>query len=227
MNAKSISAIDAQPTVAPPHLQPSPISPRGTAPSTAPADQIGTGGEPIKRAPDSPEWNEAFLRVQSYLHAHHIDGALLLNRLSTEIVEEAHLLAISQSAEAPVTLAMQVMHRRMADWFRSAIEEGNCKEERFRARGRLALLLSNVPSAWPQQFLSAEPLPSEVASALNVSVLQPGPEVRLSKMAPAELEFGFDDSDETPAVAKWAFQPAIGVCVAIAGAMGAAWAATH
>jgi hypothetical protein len=178
-------------------------------------------------AESSKAWDEAFVRVQSYLHAHRLKSLLQLTQLTTEVIAEARGIAPNCPNVPPVTLAMQVLQRRMGEWFQSNIEGGSWLDDRFRARGRLAVLLSDIVTVWPEQFLSPQLASAEAKAALQISELQPGPEVRLSKMPPAELEFGFGDQDETPEVGRWAVHPAVGMCVVLVGAMGAAWAATH
>ncbi len=167
------------------------------------------------------------MRVQSYLHAYRLESALKRNELTTEIISQARELEANSPGVAPVKLAMQVVQRRMGEWFQANIGEGNWLDDRFRARGRLAVLLSGVVTVWPEEFLSLQPTSQDARLALQVSQLQPGPEVRLSKMPPAALEFGFGDTDEVPEVSRWAVHPAVGMCVVLVGAMGAAWAATH
>jgi len=178
-------------------------------------------------AQDSKLWDEAFVRVQSYLHAYRLNSVLQMTQLTTEVIAQARSLAPNFPGVPPVRLAMQVLQRRMGEWFQTNIEGGDWLDDRFRARGRLAVLLSDVVTVCPEQFLSSQPARTETKAALQISELQPGPEVRLSKMPPAELEFGFGDQDETQEVSRWAVHPAIGMCVVLVGAMGAAWAATH
>lgn len=167
------------------------------------------------------------MRVQSYLHAYRLESVQQLTQLTTEIIAQARATAPDFPGIPPVTLAMHLVQRRMGEWFQSNIEGGNWLDDRFRARGRLAVLLSGIVTVWPEQFLSLQPATEETKSTLQISELQPGPEVRLSKMPPAELEFGFGDHDEAPEVNRWAVHPAVGMCVVLVSAMGAAWAATH
>ena len=174
-------------------------------------------------------WDEAFLRVESYLHAHHIESRVLLNRLAMEIIEEARRVAPERPEVPPVKLAMETVHRRMADWFRTVFAEGNWTDERFRARGRLALVMTETPTNTPQAFLSAEPVSLELAEKMQLCTLQPGPEIRLSNMAPAPLEFAFGDGDEkekSPGFTRWAAYPAA-ASVVIVSAMAYAWTSTH
>jgi hypothetical protein len=174
-------------------------------------------------------WDEAFLRVESYLHAHQIESRLELNRLATEVIAEARILFQSRPDEHPVTLAIEVVHRRMAEWFRRIYEiEGGARDEHQRARGRLGLLSAAGSVEWTPHFLDAEPVPAPLVSKIRETALQPGPEVRMSKMPPAELEFAFGDADDkTPILTRWGAYPAVATCVLIVSAMAVAWTATH
>jgi hypothetical protein len=195
------------------------------APSIQPLPEVATLS--AIPAEDSKAWDEAFLRVQSYLHAYRLKSALQLTQLATDVITQARSMTADFPGVPPVRLAMQVLQRRMGEWFQTNIEGGSWLDDRFRARGRLSVLLSDIVTVWPEQFLSPQLATTETKAALQISELQPGPEVRLSKMPPAELEFGFGDNDEVPEVSRWAVHPAVGMCVVLVSAMGAAWAATH
>jgi len=188
----------------------------------------------VKENPSTPadikSWDEAFLRVESYLYAHHIESRVLLNRLATEIIEDARRIAPERPNVPPVKLAMETVHRRMADWFRTVFTEGSWTDERFRARGRLALVMTETPTKTPQAFLSAEPASLELAGKMQLCTLQPGPEIRLSNMAPAPLEFSFGDNDEkekSSGFSRWPAYPAVAASLLIVSAMAYAWTSTH
>ena len=78
-------------------------------------------------------------------------------------------------------------------------------------------------------MLDPDPLPPEFAAALSGFQLIPGPELRLSAMPTARLEYGLLDSDElhvsvritgvaVRSLALWLF---------IVGFYGVAWAVSH
>ena len=179
--------------------------------------------------PVNAEWDEAFLRVESYLRAHHLESRVLVNQLTTDILSAARRLAADHPHEAPVTLAMQVLHARIGEWLVHALGEGDWADERFRARGRLALLLADVPHHCPDRFLSIHDLPTDLRSELARAGLQPGPELKLTSMPSAPLEFPLAAAAEQ----KWqtfhrsAFFRASASWLIIAGFLGIAWFATH
>jgi len=184
---------------------------------------------PPVAVPAGPAWDEAFLRVESYLRAHHLESRVLLNRLTTDIIREAHERTVANPGEAPVGLAMQVTHARIGAWFARVGEVSDWSDKRVRACGRLALVLADVPGRWPDCFLSVGPIPPELVAALSSGELRPGPELRFSNMSAAALEFSFSapDNPNCPRQGGWAGVRAAAGWLVIVGFYGAAWAASH
>lgn len=192
-------------------------------------------GSPAHAAPPTPpvpanaDWDEAFVRVESYLRSHHLESRVLLTHLTTEILKSARALAAQMPGEAPVTVAMRVAHAQIGEWLQGVLHEGDWADERFRARGRLALLMSELPQDCPEKFLSSEPLPPEVEGRLVESRLEPAPEFRLTPMPPAMLEFPIAEYAE----GKWVtfsrstFSRAAASWVVFIGVLGFAWFATR
>ena len=183
----------------------------------------------VASVPAGPDWDEAFLRVASYLRAHHLESRVLLNHLATEIMAQARERARENPDHAPVTLAMGVTHERIGAWFARAGRDADWANERVRAADRLALVLADLPGRWANCFLSTEPVPQELAEALASATLEPGPELHFSNMPPAPLEFGFnDDGQSNPPNGGGRFlMRAASSWLAIAGLLGVVWAASH
>ena len=179
--------------------------------------------------PVDQAWDEAFVRVESYLRAHHLSSRIQLNALANQILTEARVLAAERPHEEPVELAMHVLQLKLGAWFVRAFNEGDWADERFRARGRLALVLTGMSTQWPGHFLANEEMPNAITAALKNSVLQPGPEIRFSNMPPAPLEFPFDDA-EKPAwrtFNEWPFLKGLATWVFIISLLGVAWMKTR
>lgn len=178
--------------------------------------------------PVNAEWDEAFLRVESYLRAHRIESRVQLNQLTADIISAARELAADHPEEPPVTLALQIAHARIGEWLVQAMGQGDWADERFRARGRLAILLADVPHR-PERFLQPADGSEELNARLREARLHPGPEVKLSRMPSTPLEFPIADLVEE----KWeTFSRSIFVRAAtswllIAGFLGVAWFATR
>ena len=149
--------------------------------------------------PVHADWDEAYLRVESYLRAHHIESRVLLSQLTTDILTAARALAPAHAEEAPVTLAIRIAQARIGEWLVHALGEGDWADERFRARGRLALLMSGIPRQSPELFLAPEELPSETKARLGAAKLESGPGLRLASMRSAPLEFPLSKAVEE----KW------------------------
>jgi len=178
-------------------------------------------------SPPDPAWDEACLRVESYLRAHHLESRLQLNQLTAEIIVEARARAHPEAQ--PVALAMQITHERIGAWFARATEESSWSTERDRARARLALVFAHQPGQASNYLLSANPTPPELTAAMAAFQFQSGPELRFSNMPTAPLSFGFDDT-ESPGAARnsaWVLGRAASSWLIVVGLIGAAWAAGH
>lgn len=169
------------------------------------------------------------MRVESYLRAHHFESRSLLTRLTAEILASARALGPQSRHESPVETAMGVAQARIGGWLQRSIGEGTWSDERFRARGRLALLMSGVPRRCPEYFLCDEPLPAPEVERLTGARLQSGPELRPVGMPPATVEFPFGEIVEE----KWitfsrsTFVRAATSWVFFIGFLAVAWAATR
>jgi len=183
----------------------------------------------VAPVPVDPAWDEAFLRVESYLRAHHVESRVLLNQITTEIIREARQRAVEHPEEEPVVAGMQAAHARIGAWFGRAGYAGDWADERVRARGRLSLVLGDSLARRQNYFLSNEEVPADVSHALAAGVLRPNPELHVSNMPPAPLEFGFNDPAD-PSIAQkpgWGVVREAAGWLAIVGLYGAAWAASH
>ena len=181
------------------------------------------------RSPTDQAWDEALSRVEGYLRAHHLESRWLLTQLAATIIAEARAGAPRRAAEEPVAIAMRVTHARIGAWLARAGDESGWAHERDRAHGRLALVIANLPGRWSDYFLSAEPVPRELAAAMASFQFQPGPELRFSNMPPAPLEFGFDEAGDPQAGrhGAWLLVRAASSWLIVVGLIGVAWAASH
>ena len=140
-------------------------------------------------APD-PAWDEAYLRVESYLRAHQIDSRILLNDLSADIIREARQRRQQTPDAEPVEVALRVANERMAAWFDNILGDETPSGERIGVRGRLALAMTDVPGRWPHYFLRPNPPPPEMVQAMRAAYIEAGPELQFSNMAPRPIDLG-------------------------------------
>jgi len=179
-------------------------------------------------------WDEAFSRVESYLRAHQIESRLVLNRLAFEIISTARSGAGKAgevaSADA-VGLAMREAERRTMTWFRTVLGDAvDPDDERLGTRGRIALVLADVPARWPGDFLSASPPPAELVEKMRAAYIEAGPEMELTRMVPRPMDFGpiANVADEAwKTFARWPLLRAIIGWLLFIGLLTALWRATH
>jgi len=132
------------------------------------------------------EWNEAFVTVESYLCALGLRNRLLRSRVIHQILERAEGRVAGDGTLHPSSVAMEETIRLVAEWF--SVSTGvHLPENRLAARGRLALLLADLPGRHQSYFLSRPPLPEGVADALRNSYLNEGPGLDRRAMTPRPI----------------------------------------
>lgn len=184
--------------------------------------------DPTIRAVE-PDWDEAFLRVQSYLRAYGMESPVLLSEVTAGIIQEARARSQEGAPGSPVALAMDLTQSRIGAWFAQSGQDIDWSNERMRAQGRLALIVADLPGRWRHYFLSPNPLPSDLGEAMKSFQILPGPELRLSGMAPEPLEFGLLEPGDNrlPARRFWVPARVMVSWLLIFGFFGIAWAASH
>jgi hypothetical protein len=190
----------------------------------------------LSSEPVGPAWDEAFLRVESYLRAHQIESRLVLNRLALEIVRAARTAAAQPAGMPaalcdPVALAMREAERRTTAWFTRVLGDAvDPDDERLGTRGRIALVMADVPARWPQYFLAETPPPPELVEAMRAAYIEAGPELELTRMVPRPFDFGpiANVADEAwKTFARWPVLRAILGWLLFVGLLAALWYSTH
>ena len=91
----------------------------------------------------------------------------------------------------PPQLAAEEMDRIVTEWFAEVLQiSPTGTDQMLSTRGRLALLLADMPGKWQDQFLRPGPWPEEFVSAMRETFLRAGPDFQLSKMTPRPLDLG-------------------------------------
>jgi len=81
------------------------------------------------------------------------------------------------------------MDKIVTDWFGEVLQISPIgSEHTLSTRGRLALLLADMPGKWQDQFLRPGPWPQEFVEAMRESFFRAGPDFQLSKMTPRPLD---------------------------------------
>ena len=137
------------------------------------------------------EWNAAYAKVESYFHALRIHNKPLLGQLVLRVLERAQRRAPAELHASATQLAAEEMDRIVTEWFSEVLQSTPAKtDQTLSTRGRLALLLADMPGKWQDQFLRPGPWPEEFTSAMRETFLRAGPDFQLSKMAPRPLDLG-------------------------------------
>lgn len=137
------------------------------------------------------EWNAAYERVESYFHALGVQNRVLLGRLVTLVIERA-MRRVPQEPSRPATeLATEEMDHLVTEWFGEVLGQTPAgSRHTLSVRGRLALLLADMPGKWQDQFLRPGPWPMEFVQAMRETYLYAGPDFQLARMTPRPLDLG-------------------------------------
>ena len=135
------------------------------------------------------EWNAAYVKVENYFHALRIRNKPLLGQLVLRVLERAQRRAPAEPGRAATELAAEEMDKIVTDWFGEVLQISPIgSEHTLSTRGRLALLLADMPGKWQDQFLRPGPWPQEFVEAMRESFFRAGPDFQLSKMTPRPLD---------------------------------------
>ena len=137
------------------------------------------------------EWNAAYSKVENYFHALRIRNNVLRGRLVLLVLQRAMRRAPNEPQSTATEISAEEMDRVVTDWFSEVLQESPTgADNMLSTRGRLALLLADMPGKWQDQFLQPGPWPREFVNAMREMYLRAGPDFQLSKMAPRPLHLG-------------------------------------
>ena len=137
------------------------------------------------------EWNAAYVKVESYFHALRIRNKPLLGQMVLRVLERAQQRAPAEPDRSATELAAEEMDKYVTGWFAEVLQASPVGgEQTLSTRGRLALLLADMPGKWQDQFLRPGPWPKEFVDSMRESFFRAGPDFQLSKMTPRPLDLG-------------------------------------
>ena len=137
------------------------------------------------------EWNAAYAKVENYFHALRIRNKALLGQLVLRVLERAMKRAPTEPNRSATQIAAEEMDRTVTEWFAAVLQEPPTNaDQMLSTRGRLAMLLADMPGKWQDQFLRPPPWPDEFVQAMRDAYLRAGPDFQLSQMAPRPLDLG-------------------------------------
>ncbi|HEY3855840.1 MAG TPA: hypothetical protein VGO67_15735 [Verrucomicrobiae bacterium] len=136
------------------------------------------------------EWNAAYSKVESYFHALRVQNKLLLGQLVALVLDRAIHRAANEPKLSATELAVEEMDRLVNDWFAQVLQAPPAGAEMLSTRGRLALLLADMPGRWQDQFLRPGPWPNDFVVAMRENYLRAGPDFQMAQMSPRPLDLG-------------------------------------
>jgi hypothetical protein len=137
------------------------------------------------------EWNAAYVKVENYFHAMRVRNKVLLGQLVLRVLDRAMLRAPAEPDRSATQIAAEEMDHLVTEWFAEVLQSPSAKaDQTLSTRGRLALLLADMPGKWQEQFLRPGPWPEEFTTAMREAFLRAGPDFQLSKMTPRPLDLG-------------------------------------
>ena len=137
------------------------------------------------------DWNAAYVKVENYFHALRVRNKLLLGQLVQRVIDRAMLRAPAEPAHSATQLAAEEMDHLVTEWFGQVLQSPPTKaDQTLSTRGRLALLLADMPGRWQEQFLRPGPWPEGFTTAMREAFLRAGPDFQLSNMTPRPLDLG-------------------------------------
>jgi len=143
-------------------------------------------------APPAMEWGAAIEAVAAYLDALRVSSRAVRDRVTTRVLEAVAERRKGNDDASLATLAMQELDRLMIEWFAAVLGEAESVSDaaQLSARGRLALLLVDMPGRWQAQFLQPAPWSPEFVHAMRESVLHTRPDDHLGHMQPRPIDLG-------------------------------------
>jgi hypothetical protein len=137
------------------------------------------------------EWNAAYAKVESYFHALRVRNKVLLGRLVIQVLRRAMRRAPNEPQLSATQLAAEEMDQLVTEWFAQVLQhQPTGSEQMLSTRGRLALLLADMPGKWQDQFLRPGPWPEAFVTSMRETFIRSGPDFQISQMSPRPLDLG-------------------------------------
>lgn len=134
------------------------------------------------------EWEEAYAAVEAYFQALRLRNRLLVAELVRGILRRAAERRSLEPEKPARMLAVEETLAEIATWTQDVLDEP-LEKRRLAARGRLALLLAEMPGKWQGVFLTPPPWPPAFVEAMRKSYLAAGPQFARLTMVPQPIEF--------------------------------------
>jgi hypothetical protein len=120
-----------------------------------------------------------------------VRNRVLLGQLVLRVLDRAMKRAPTELNRSATQIAAEEMDHLVTEWFAEVLQSpATNADQTLSTRGRLALLLADMPGRWQEQFLRPGPWPEEFTTAMREAFLRAGPDFQLSKMTPRPLDLG-------------------------------------
>ncbi len=143
----------------------------------------------IPQIPETESYDDAYTKVERYLISLRIENRRVLSKLVYVILEKTAKHHKIDPTQDITTLAMQETFRMTSEWCEKVLGLEAHPGRGISLRGRLAMLISNMPLKWAKYFLSDEKLPKELINAMKETYLSAGPEFQKERMTHRALDF--------------------------------------
>lgn len=144
------------------------------------------GGRSLTDA-ELDEWEDAYAGVEAYFQALRLRNRLVVAELVQGVLRRAATRRDEEPDKPARLLAMEETIAGLAAWTEQLLHEP-LEGGRLAARGRLALLLADMPGRWRGVFMAPPPWPEEFAAAMKRSYLDAGPQFAELPMTPQRLD---------------------------------------
>ncbi len=136
------------------------------------------------------EWNDAYARLADYFRAHQINSRVHRTYLILETLHRAAETHARHPGVSPTEVAIHEARRMHRAWLRTIIGDLNVPEARLDANGRLAFLLCEGPTKYPDYFIRGGEAPPDLIEAMRKPIEQSGPDMAFSSMVPRPIDLG-------------------------------------
>ncbi|MFW6354255.1 MAG: hypothetical protein ACOC3I_07720, partial [Verrucomicrobiota bacterium] len=137
--------------------------------------QAPGASEPLSEE-DLVAWDLAWHRVECYLGALGVRNKLVLARKVSEVMDRAEAAWREDRGQIPARLAGRIIDEMVNAWLGEVLAVEGAEPREVSRRGRLAILLLDLPVAWQDAFLSPPPWPGGMAEALRAQYPSTGPD---------------------------------------------------
>ena len=136
------------------------------------------------------EWNDAYARLADYFRAHRIHSRVHRTYLILETLRRAAVTHQRHPGASPMEVAIHEARRMHRTWLHTIMGDLNVPEARLDANGRLAFLLCDGPTKYPDYFIGEGSAPAELIDAMRKPIEQSGPDLSFSSMVPRPIDLG-------------------------------------